>query len=98
MYLGVAVPYQIMGHGGRWNSAFVDIHEKWRCGQYGEYISLDRLCKCMGLPYKTGSGKDFSRLWKEEREKAVEYLKNDLQITWQAAEKMRVINNNIGAA
>ena len=52
-------------------------------------ISLDMLAWALGVGRKTGSGADFAALYAESKEKAVEYLKNDLKLTEGCYQKLR---------
>lgn len=84
-------------NGRYWNPAFVDIMEEWFIGQRGGgYVSVDDLCKIFGIPGKPDglTGADFDRLFhgtSEERDQAIEYLRNDLVIEWGLAERMQLI-------
>tara|TARA_Y100000593_G_C4275138_1_gene319627 strand:- start:1256 stop:1450 length:195 start_codon:yes stop_codon:yes gene_type:complete len=59
----------------------------WSLGVYGERISLDNFCKFLGVKGKSGSGQFFSELYEEDHDAAIEYLKNDLDITAKVWEK-----------
>jgi hypothetical protein len=67
---------------------FIDLMHIWQCCIYGETISLDRLARFLGVGQKEGSGKDFAKLWYEDRPKAIEYLRNDLFLTKKCAERL----------
>lgn len=84
---GIDVP-QGLYERGKWlnDRLFVDTMSTWTCGQYGKGISLDSLGRAFAVGGKPEdvSGKDFARLWlgsPEERQKATEYLINDLKLT-----------------
>lgn len=72
------------------NSAFVDVAERWACGgrEPRDRISLDHLSKFLGTGKKLGEGKDFAALWQSDRDKALEYLKRDLELTKLAYERL----------
>ena len=70
---------------------FIDLMLVWKCGVHEDNISLDRLARFLGVGQKSGNGKDFARLWREDREKAVAYLTNDLELTRKCAEKLGVL-------
>jgi len=72
------------------DNRFVDLMKLWQCGDYREFISLDRLAKFLGVGEKTGSGADFAGLWEVNRDSALEYLKNDLFLTQKCANRMGV--------
>lgn len=90
---GVDVPAGILSQGRYWDKMFVDLMQVWGCGVWGERISLDKLCGFFGLARKTGSGADFARLLADEatKQQAIDYLKNDLLMTAQAAERLGVL-------
>jgi 3'-5' exonuclease len=73
-----------------------DTMKVWACGAYGEWISLDRLGKALGVGQKTEgiTGADFARLWNgtpEEKEQAKAYLLDDLELTWKIANRLGVM-------
>lgn len=72
------------------SSAFVDVAERWACGgrEPRDRISLDYLSKFLGTGEKLGEGKDFAALWQSDRDKALEYLKRDLELTKAAYERL----------
>lgn len=88
--LGVDVPAFIRS-GRYWSAAFVDLMDVWACGSR-EFISLDTIAKAFGLAGKPDgiNGGDFARLFATDKPAALEYLKNDLSLTWQVATKLRV--------
>jgi hypothetical protein len=85
--LGISVPANLR-RGRYFNDNLIDLAELWACGRYEERISLDALSKAMGIGQKNGSGADFAGLLETDREKALEYARNDLDLTWQAAQRM----------
>jgi hypothetical protein len=84
--LGVPVPSWFPVD-GRWpHRTHCDLFTLWQVGDRQESISLDRLARLCGLPGKTGTGADFGRLWTQDRNAALDYLRRDLQLTrdlWQ---------------
>ena len=85
---GVKMPAGIVPHTRYWPDFWIDLMEVWKAGDYRATISLDRMCKACGLEGKTGSGKFFSVLFEEDREAALDYLNNDLEITAKLAERV----------
>jgi hypothetical protein len=86
---GIQVPNCVFD--GRWfDSGIVDVAERWALGNRDtrDRISLDNLSKFLGIGAKNGDGKDFAALWATDRTKAIEYLKNDLELTKRAYERM----------
>ena len=91
--LGVVVPPEVLV-AGRWHRCFVDLMKLWACGVYGERVSVDRLAAYFGCTRKNGEAAEFARLFqgsKDERKQAVEYLRNDLRMTLDVADRMNVI-------
>jgi len=91
--LGVVVPPEVIV-AGRWHRCFIDLMRQWACGVYGERVSMDRLAAYFGCTRKNGEAAEFARLFNgtdEERKQAVEYLRNDLRMTLDVADRMNVI-------
>ena len=92
-FLGVAVPASIFDATGRYlDHLFVDLLARWRCGNFQESIKLADLARAMGCGDKPEgvTGADFHRLWKTDRDRAIDYLTNDLEMTAKCAAKMGV--------
>lgn len=66
----------------------IDLMKMWQMGNKEDRISLNKACKLLGLGEKSGDGKFFSQLLKEDREKAMEYLRQDLDLHYKLAERM----------
>lgn len=88
--LGIDVPATIR-NGRYWSPIFVDLMEQWGCGSR-EFISLDTLAKGCGIPGKPDgiNGGDFARLLETDRQKALDYLRGDLEMTWGVASRMQI--------
>ena len=73
----------------------IDTMREWQMGNRGEsFITLDALAAFFGCRRKTGSGADFAKQFfgtPEEREHALDYLKNDVLITAEVVIKMQLI-------
>jgi hypothetical protein len=78
--LGVIVPKGVR-HGRYWSDRFIDLRDLWQMGDRQAKGSLDVICRHFGIEGKNGSGKDFARMFELNREKALEYLTNDLRMT-----------------
>lgn len=78
-------------HGRYWSGFCIDLMDIWTLYNREDRISLDNLSKFLGIGAKNGNGKDFARLWIEDRPKAIEYLENDLRLTQKLARKLGVI-------
>lgn len=88
--LGVDVPYGALN--GRYlNSRFIDLMESWKLGDYQASISLDRLAKHLGVGAKNGDGARFAELLEQDRAAALDYLRNDIQMTAAVARKLGVL-------
>lgn len=87
--LGVEICPSVM-EGRYMCKRIVDTMEAWACGTR-DTISLDNLSRALGVGKKNGSGADFAKLYKEEPEKAKEYLINDLHLTALCAQKMGLL-------
>lgn len=90
---GVAVPNVFSGR--FLNSRFIDLMEKFACGEYGYKLSLDNAARFLGVPGKYDgdcSGETFAEKFLSgdpvARKEAEEYLKCDLHATWAIAERL----------
>jgi hypothetical protein len=95
--LGVPVPESILDKDRYWSPIFADTMTRWGCGVYGARSSLDSLAKafaCGGKPEGEDActGALFHTLFAEKatHAKAVEYLKNDLEMTWGVAARLGI--------
>lgn len=63
----------------------VDLMEEWKCGDYkAAHTKLDHAARFLGLEGKTGAhAKDFGRLYAEDLEAALEYLRRDVELVAQ---------------
>ena len=83
----VRVPSGIR-RGRYWSDEMVDLREVWQLGDRQARGSLDSISRHLGLGGKNGDGAAFAHLWQTDRAKAVEYLRNDLQLTAKVAEAL----------
>ncbi len=83
----VPVPFGIR-RGRYWGDEMVDLRDAWQLGDRQARGSLDAIAKHLGVGTKNGNGADFAALWQSDRAKAVEYLRNDLQLTVKVAEAL----------
>lgn len=95
--LGVAVPESLMERGRYWNPIFVDTMQRWACGEYRAYVKLGDIaqaCDCGGKPEGEDActGALFHTMFAspETHAKAVEYLRNDLEMTWAVAGRLGI--------
>ena len=87
---GVAVPPGLR-RGRYWSQESIDLREEWQLGDRQAHGSLDTIARHLGLGRKNGHGEDFAKLWRADREKAVLYLRNDLELTVRIAAAMRIV-------
>lgn len=81
----VAVPFGIR-RGRYWADQMIDLRDGWQLGDRMARGSLDAIAKHLGVGAKNGDGKEFAALWQSDRAKAIEYLRNDLELTAKVAE------------
>jgi 3'-5' exonuclease len=86
----VEVPYGIR-RGRYWGEEMVDLREEWQLGDRQARGSLDTIARHLGVGQKNGCGEDFARLWQTDREKAIAYLRNDLELTARIAQALGVV-------
>jgi len=92
--LNIPVPPDLFA-GRYWNSLrIIDLMEVFCCfSRETSGFSLDAICRACGLGGKPEgvSGKDFARLFSENREAALEYIRNDLRLTAALAARLGVV-------
>lgn len=88
--LRVPVPGGVT-HGRYLNQRFIDLMDAWKVGDYQASISLDRLAKHLGCGAKNGDGAQFAELLATDPEAALDYLRNDIEMTRAVAERLGVI-------
>ena len=87
------VPVPVGLRRGRyWADQMIDLRDAWQMGDRQARGSLDAIAKHLGIGSKNGSGAEFAKLWQSDRAKAVEYLRNDLDLTAKLAEVLGVLN------
>lgn len=90
--LGVPVPTSIFNPLSRYPvpERFVCMMDRYRAGSFKDpYTSLNNALRSVGLPEK-GDGKEFGKLWQEDRAAALEYSRNELCLQAQLYRKMGV--------
>jgi hypothetical protein len=76
------IPVQPWIFDGRYfHHRFRDVLSYWRAGNRLEVISLDKLARFFSLGGKSFSGKDFAKLYANNKAEAITYLKHDLKLT-----------------
>ncbi len=81
----VQIPFGIR-RGRYWGEELIDLREEWQLGDRQARGSLDAIARYLGVGQKNGHGHEFARLWTEDRAKAVEYLRRDVELTAEIAE------------
>lgn len=94
-YLGIDVPRGVFTATGYVGHVFIDLLDRWQCGDRRAWVSLDRVCKACGIPGKPDdcTGAQFHELVNDEKTRhiAIAYLENDLAMTLALARKLQVI-------
>jgi len=94
---GIAIPPSLFSGNGRYlDSLFIDLRDLWKAGVYNGKGSLDAICRACGIGAKTEGvdGSMFAELWmggSEKRAIAKHYLLNDLDMTWQLADRCNAL-------
>ncbi len=81
----VQIPFGIR-RGRYWGEELIDLREEWQLGDRQARGSLDTIARYLGVGQKNGHGHEFARLWTEDRAKAVEYVRRDVELTAEIAE------------
>lgn len=94
-YLGIDVPGSVFTPTGYVGQTFIDLLDRWQCGDRRQWISLDVVCRVCGLPGKPDdcTGAMFYSLLDdpETRPIAESYLRNDLEMTIGLARQLQVL-------
>jgi hypothetical protein len=92
------VPVPIKLRVGRFFNAerFVDLQDEWLLNRSRNdtKCSLDYVARALGIGEKSGSGTDFSELYRIDSLQALDYLRNDLTLTEGIARKLGFIKKN----
>lgn len=95
--LGVAVPSSALIENHRrwtWHETFKDTMQCWTAGgKWGDTVSLESLSLYFGGKKKTDDGARFAELFRADRQAAIAYLKNDLDMTYHVASAMGMITD-----
>lgn len=73
----------------------IDLLDVWKLSSKQDSISLDSLAVLFGLVGKThlSSGKDFAPMLNTDRERAEAYLRRDVEIVYECANRMNLLRN-----
>lgn len=86
--LGLEVPKDLLGR--YLPDRFIDLLVIWKLRNFQDSISLNQLAKYFGLGEKKGDAEDFSTYYRENREKAAEYLTHDVLLTQLIGQRMGI--------
>lgn len=86
---GIQPPNWIYFSAQRPSYYHADLMKIW-AGETLDRISLDTAARLFKLGAKTGSGKDFAELLKTDRDAAMAYLRQDIELTRKVAKAMGV--------
>lgn len=88
--LGVKPPHDLMD-GRYWSRRIVDLQEVWTCySRETKGQSLDAICRALKIGQKSGDGKDFGRLFAEDRQAALDYCGLDLELCAKLAARLGI--------
>ena len=87
---GATVPLGIR-RGRYWGDQIIDLRSEWQLGDRQAPGSLDTIAKHLGVGAKIGNGKDFAALWEANKDQAISYLRNDLELCGLIAKKLGVL-------
>ena len=80
---------------GRWYRNWViDLYEVWMLGSKSnvfKYVSnsLKSVSECLGIGTKSDDGKNFEKIFIKDRDKAVEYAINDINLTYRLYDRVK---------
>jgi hypothetical protein len=81
----VDVPYWLR-NGRYWAETVVDLREVWQLGDSRATGSLGAISRHLGLGEKSGSGAEFNLLWNTDRQAAIDYCLQDVELTKRVAD------------
>lgn len=88
---GVYVPayewHRLTPYCHRWEH-FIDLARVFGQKHGGGIYSLDSASKFLIVGSKNGNGKDFARLWSDDQDAALDYLKNDVELVAKIAGRL----------
>jgi hypothetical protein len=94
---GLAVPGSVIAKDRYWHPIFIDTMRVWQLGNYSDkFISLGDLGRALGLGGKSEdevTGANFHEFWAaggDKKQLACDYLKRDLELTWDVALRLGV--------
>lgn len=93
---GITVPDWVTMPTGYLSTLFIDTMQIWQVGNRRDYVKLDRLARSLGCGEKPDNctGAMFWRMLRgtgAEQEAAIEYLRNDITMTFEVARKLGLV-------
>jgi hypothetical protein len=82
--------FELRGRFPNWSSAFYDLRDLWILGRNSGLSNLDTVARALTGNGKSGSGADFAADLAADPEKALAYLRNDLELTCKVAYRMGI--------
>ena len=73
-----------------WHSNVIDLREVWQLGDRQAHGSLDVVARFFGVGRKNGDGARFAQTLKADREAALAYARNDVEMTRAVYRRMRL--------
>jgi len=81
----IKIPRQIRS-GRYWSDYMVDLRDIWSLGEYQCRGSLDAVARHLGVGAKNGEGANFAQLLQVDKERALDYLRNDVELVERIAD------------
>lgn len=94
---GVPVPRGLM-RGRYMSDGLIDLMQVWQLGDYQANVKLGTLARWLGVGEKSGDGAAFADLLKTDREAALNYLRNDVELTEKCAVALGILEAPVAAA
>lgn len=86
---GIRFPFY--SRSDKWKPWIIDLYDAmddWGCRVYGDRVKLDDLARGLGAGKKNGDGAGFAELYNTNQAAALDYLGNDILITYRVCERM----------
>lgn len=89
----LGIPVAMKFRRGRYFSErMIDLHEVWTFGDRSEKTGgLDALARSLGIEGKSGDGARFGELWASDPCGGVDYLLDDIHVTYEVAKRFGIV-------
>lgn len=77
---------KVIRSGRYWGDCVVDLRDVWSLGEYQAKGSLDSIARHLGVGAKNGDGSKFADLLLSDKEAALNYLRNDVEMVEKIAD------------